>query len=102
MWWLVKFFGLAVSFTTLAWLSFKWLQARRYVDLPGPPWYLSLPFIGHAYLLGKNPCKKTIELSRKYGPIFRLDLGKMPTVFLTSRVKNANSTYIFKLFISLT
>jgi hypothetical protein len=69
----------------IAWLAYKWLQAQKYSDLPGPAWYLSLPLIGHSYLLGSNPCSKMFELRTKYGNIFRLDVGSFPTVFLNSR-----------------
>jgi len=67
------------------WFSKKWLQAQKYADLPGPAWYLSLPLIGHAYMLGPNPCKKMFELKKKYGNIFRFDVGSFPTVILTSK-----------------
>jgi hypothetical protein len=67
------------------WFVYKWLQAQKYADLPGPAWYLSLPLVGHAYLLGSNPCSKMVELRKKYGNLFRLDVGSFPTVHINSR-----------------
>jgi len=69
----------------ILWFTHKWRQAQKYADLPGPAWYLSLPLVGHAYMLGSNPCTKMFELREKYGDIFRLDVGSFPSVFLTSR-----------------
>jgi len=67
------------------WFTKKWLQAQSYIDLPGPAWYLSLPIIGHSYMLGSNPCTKLLELRKKYGNIFRFDVGNKPTVILLSK-----------------
>jgi len=67
------------------WFTHKWMQAKKYADLPGPAWYLSLPLIGHAYMLGSNPCTKMLELREKYGDIFRLDVGSFPSIFLISK-----------------
>ena len=43
---------------------------------------LSLPFIGHLYRLGKTPVEALHEHRKKYGDVFRLDSGPLPSVFL--------------------
>lgn len=55
---------------------------RKYSDFPGPSPFLSLPIIGHGYLLGSDPLAKLIEFRRRYGDVFRLDIGNQPTIFL--------------------
>jgi len=44
------------------WFYKKWKIGQKFVDLPGPAWYASLPLIGHSYLLGSNPGKTILEL----------------------------------------
>ena len=63
-------------------LARRWLDQQKFCDIPGPSPWLSLPLIGHGYMLGKRPADKLLELQRKYGDIFRLDLGKAPTVII--------------------
>ncbi len=62
----------------------KWLDNRKYKDLKGPSPLLSLPMVGHGYLLGTNPAVKLAELHRRHGDIFRFDIGDFPTVVLNS------------------
>ena len=40
-----------------------------------PPGPLSLPIIGGAHLLGREPCKNLLKMSAKYGDLFSLRLG---------------------------
>ncbi len=62
----------------------KWLNDRKYSDFDGPSPFLSLPFVGHGYLLGNEQNKKMMEFQKKYGDVFRFDIGSYPTVVLCS------------------
>lgn len=55
----------------------RYLLSRR---LPRGPW--GLPIVGHLHLLGNNPSETFIKLSKKYGAIFFIRLGKWPTLVL--------------------
>uniref|UniRef100_A0A1D1XUX4 Cytochrome P450 71B35 n=1 Tax=Anthurium amnicola TaxID=1678845 RepID=A0A1D1XUX4_9ARAE len=48
---------------------------------PGPP---GLPVIGNFHQLGKNPHHTLWELSKQYGPLMRLQLGRVPAVVVSS------------------
>ncbi len=61
----------------------KHLRDSRYNHIPGPSPWLSLPLIGHGYLLGNNPTEALGEMQKKYGDLFRLDIGgDCPTIWL--------------------
>ena len=47
---------------------------------PSPPF--SLPFIGHLYRLGRTPVEELHKHRRKFGDVFRLDSGPLPSIFL--------------------
>jgi hypothetical protein len=49
---------------------------------PGPSPLLSLPYVGHGYLLKEDPIGKLFECKETHGNIFRLDVGLSKTVFL--------------------
>ncbi|KAG5059843.1 hypothetical protein AAZX31_01G071500 [Glycine max] len=50
-----------------------------------PPGPRGLPFIGNLYQLdGSTLCLKLYELSKKYGPIFSLQLGSRPALVVSS------------------
>ncbi|XP_057520076.1 geraniol 8-hydroxylase-like [Amaranthus tricolor] len=48
---------------------------------PGPP---TIPIFGNLFNLGSNPHISLTELSKKYGPLMTLQLGRVPTVIITS------------------
>ncbi|KAG2309668.1 hypothetical protein Bca52824_029416 [Brassica carinata] len=48
---------------------------------PGPP---RLPIIGNIHQIGKLPHRSFADLSRTYGPIMHLKLGRLNTVIITS------------------
>ena len=77
------------------------------LNAPGPSPLISLPLVGHGYLLGTNVMEALFHYKEKYGGIFRsvydfdvmvlysnstisifinyrLDVGPLPTIFLTS------------------
>ncbi|GBM71201.1 Cytochrome P450 2J2, partial [Araneus ventricosus] len=49
-------------------------------DLPGP---FAFPIIGSLHLMSKKPYIKLTELSRKYGPLYRIRLGGINIVIIT-------------------
>uniref|UniRef100_A0A803LQW6 Cytochrome P450 n=1 Tax=Chenopodium quinoa TaxID=63459 RepID=A0A803LQW6_CHEQI len=48
---------------------------------PGPP---PLPIVGNLFSLGSKPHISLAELAKKYGPIMTLQLGRVPTVIISS------------------
>jgi hypothetical protein len=42
----------------------------------------SVPLIGHMYLLKQTPVEVLMDHHTKYGDVFRLDAGPLPTVYL--------------------
>ncbi len=63
----------------------KYLRDLKYRDFDGPSPFLSLPLIGHGYLLGSDVASKLTEYQKKYGDIFRFDIGAYPTVILCTQ-----------------
>ena len=59
------------------------LYLRRWDRFPGFKGWQALPVVGHAYMLGGEPIYKLLDLQRKFGDIFRLDLGPTPMIILT-------------------
>ncbi|KAL5717953.1 hypothetical protein ACHQM5_010933 [Ranunculus cassubicifolius] len=58
------------------------VRARKSINLPpSPP---RLPIIGHLHLLGALPHRSCQTLSKKYGPLILLKLGKIPTLVVQS------------------
>ncbi len=61
------------------------LSLYKYKDFPGPSPFLSLPLIGHGYLLGPNIARGLQINQEKHGDIFRFDLGGVPTVHICTQ-----------------
>ncbi|XP_059086666.1 cytochrome P450 2M1-like [Tigriopus californicus] len=51
--------------------------------LRGPSPWTSFPIVGHAWMLGEDIPAGLEDLANKYGPVFRFDLGDMPTVIIS-------------------
>ncbi|KAH9510291.1 cytochrome P450 2 sub U member 1 [Bulinus truncatus] len=60
-----------------------YLLNRRPHNLPPSPGR-AFPFIGHLYLLEKNPRKQFRQWAEKYGDVFTLQMGPQTTVLLSS------------------
>ncbi|KAM4694841.1 cytochrome P450 2K1-like [Discoglossus pictus] len=61
-------------------LLYGWNRKVYYNFPPGPK---PLPFIGNVHMIDKNePHKTFIELSKKYGPVFSLQMAQQKMVFL--------------------
>ena len=71
-------------FTCIAtyWLLQVLQRQQKYGHIPGPSSFLSLPIVGHGYLLGSKPLEGMEQLRQKYGDVFVLDFGNIPTVFV--------------------
>ncbi|XP_019100080.1 PREDICTED: cytochrome P450 71B35-like [Camelina sativa] len=54
---------------------------RKYRQLPSPP---GLPVIGNLHQIGELPHQSLWKLSKKYGPVMHLKLGRVPTVVVSS------------------
>ena len=62
---------------------YRHFRGRNWDHFPGPKSWSSLPFIGHAYLIGNDPLPNMEKLRQKYGDTFRCDVGFLPTVILS-------------------
>ena len=58
------------------------LYLAKWNHFPGPSTWTSIPWIGHAYLLGSDPTTTLFKLQEKYGNVFRLDILGFPTVII--------------------
>ncbi|XP_052061622.1 cytochrome P450 1A1-like [Mytilus californianus] len=53
-----------------------------YLSPPGP-W--GFPILGHLPLLGSNPARTLMNISKTYGDVFKIRMGSWPTIVLNSR-----------------
>ncbi len=72
-------------------LTKKWLRDLSYSKFQGPSPWLSFPLVGHGYMVALNPGQTLISMHKRYGDLFRLDLGNIPTIWLctTEALKEA-------------
>jgi len=67
-------------------VAFKWWKQHLYLarldHIPGHSSWTSLPFIGHLYRLGRTPVEELHKHRRRFGDVFRLDSGPLPSIFL--------------------
>ncbi len=78
-------FAILVFVLALLTIVVKYLRNLKYSDFDGPSPMLSLPLVGHSYLLGSDPISKLMEYRRRYGDMFRLDIGADPTIILCTQ-----------------
>ncbi|XP_059152549.1 cytochrome P450 2U1-like [Physella acuta] len=71
-------------YLTLAILIYFWLTSEKEPQNLPPTPGIELPFIGHLYLLKKNPRQQFLRYTQTLGPIFRLKMGSWTTVVLNS------------------
>ncbi len=63
----------------------RWRRLSAWDHFPGFKAHQSLPLLGHVRKLGGDDeaqLERLEELRRKFGPIFRLDFGDTPTIFI--------------------
>ncbi|XP_022945236.1 cytochrome P450 71B19-like [Cucurbita moschata] len=72
-----------IIFLSSLFIVLKWKAANRRKPNfpPSPP---KLPIIGNLHQLGKLPHKSLWRLSRIYGPIMSLNLGRIETIIISS------------------
>ncbi|KFK33559.1 hypothetical protein AALP_AA5G029300 [Arabis alpina] len=61
--------------------AFKHSKRGQHHKPPSPPGF---PIIGNLLQLGELPHQSLWKLSKKYGPVMLLNLGKVPTIILSS------------------
>ncbi|XP_010425350.1 PREDICTED: cytochrome P450 71B26-like [Camelina sativa] len=61
--------------------ALKRAKRRQHQPIPSPP---GLPIIGNLHQLGELPHQSLWKLSKEYGPVMLLKLGKVPTIILSS------------------
>nr|QWK52354.1 cytochrome P450 71B34-4 [Isatis tinctoria] len=66
---------------TLVLAAFKRSKRRNHRKPPSPPGF---PIIGNLHQIGELPHQSLWNLSKKYGPVMFMKLGKVPTVVLSS------------------
>ncbi|KAF8096379.1 hypothetical protein N665_0309s0006 [Sinapis alba] len=76
--WVLPLLFLIISVVLAA---YKRSKRRQHRKPPSPPGY---PIIGNLYQLGVLPHQSLWKLSKKYGPVMLLNLGKVPMVILSS------------------
>ncbi|XP_015060921.1 isoflavone 2'-hydroxylase-like [Solanum pennellii] len=76
-----------ISYYILIFISLYLLKnhfLRKFQNLPPSP-FISLPIIGHLYLLNKKPIHKTLaNISEKHGPLLYLRFGSRPVLLISS------------------
>ncbi|KAM9956921.1 hypothetical protein ACTFIR_003656 [Dictyostelium discoideum] len=70
-------------FICIIYLLFDLIKKNKKLKDEPPTPKLALPLIGHLYLLGDRPNRSFLELSKRYGGIFKIWMGEYPTVVLT-------------------
>ncbi len=71
----------------------RWLRLRRWSHFEGFGSLSSLPIIGHSYKLNSTDFVETLEeFCRRFGRVFRLDIGVNPSVVL-SDFDDINAAY---------
>ncbi|KAA0055280.1 cytochrome P450 71A1-like [Cucumis melo var. makuwa] len=77
-----SFFTFIFFISPLILLLIPYLKSKPNKNLPpSPP---KLPIIGNLHQLGRNPHLCFRRLSQKFGPIFLLQLGQIPTLVVSS------------------
>ncbi|XP_063443024.1 cytochrome P450 1A1-like [Mytilus trossulus] len=79
---IISFFILIFAVTLVLVNFFQTLWNDLYLSPPGP-W--GFPILGHLPLLGSNPAKTLMNISRTYGDVFKIRMGSWPTIVLNSR-----------------
>ena len=64
----------------------------KWNNFPGFKSWCSIPLLGHAYRLGSDPIGNLYKYQKQFGNIFRMDIGKFPTVIICN-YKDAQEVY---------
>lgn len=60
-------------------LLYSWMSERTSKLPPGP---IGLPFVGYIPFLGRNIALSFTKLSKKYGPVFSVNMGRATYVVI--------------------
>lgn len=63
----------------------KLIQKQIFECYFSPPGPWGFPVLGHLHLLGKNPAKSLMNMSKTYGDVFLIRMGSWPTLVLNSK-----------------
>ncbi|XP_059152532.1 cytochrome P450 2U1-like [Physella acuta] len=72
---------LALSFAVA---FYFWLTTKKDVPKLPPTPGISLPYLGHLYLLQKNPRQQFLRFAKTLGPVFRLQMGNFTVIVLNT------------------
>ena len=75
-------FIVLIATLLVIWFIKRQLHLSQWDHFPGFKSWQALPVLGHAHKLGDDPIKALLEYQKKFGDVFRLDLGPGPMIIL--------------------
>ena len=72
----------ALALTLSLWVISRHLHLSKWDHFPRYKSWQALPILGHAYTLGAKPMHSLFRMQKKFGNIFRMDFGPIPTIVI--------------------
>ena len=63
-------------------IIWNYQRTSKWRSLPGFGSWSSLPILGHAYKMSPRPTDQIPQLQKKFGNVFRMDVGFLPSIFV--------------------